>query len=62
MGGKTKIYVDFLTNCAVAWFTAGVVGPVFMRQISGEAFSSSLLSLIACFFTLEMAKSFQKND
>jgi hypothetical protein len=29
--GEQKVYSEFLTNLAVAWFSAGVIAPFFTR-------------------------------
>lgn len=34
--GERKVYSEFFTNLAVAWFSAGVISPFFTRPKSIE--------------------------
>lgn len=60
-----KIYSEFLTNLAVAWFAAGVIGPLFTFGSGPAKFISSLVGLTSCFVSLRLAVAFtqgEKND
>jgi len=55
-----KVYSEFLTNLAVAWFSAGIIAPLFTPLVSVLRFSNSLASLIACLVSLRLAVLFDK--
>lgn len=53
---KQKIYRDFLTNSAVAWFSSGLISPMILgfRDISGLLVS--VVSIIISYYLLKLAE------
>lgn len=39
------VYKDFLTNTSVAWFTAGVITPIFVENITRRDLLNSIISI-----------------
>jgi len=60
LSGEQKVYSEFLTNLAVAWFSAGVIAPLFTPLTNLLKFSNSLLSIVACLLSLRLAVFFSK--
>ena len=59
---EAEVYSDFFTNLAVAWFSAGVIAPVFTSSMGLTGFVGSFVSLVACLFSLKFAVSFRKGE
>lgn len=49
-----KIYSQFLTNVAVAWFTAGVIAPLINPRGEFNVYITAL-SVLACYLCLRIA-------
>jgi len=60
LSGEQKVYSEFLTNLAVAWFSAGVIAPLFTPLSGFLRFFNSLIALIACLFSLRLAILFKE--
>ena len=63
--GELRVYSDFLTNTAVAWFSAGVIAPLFYpAEITQGAFRSlaSLIAIIGCIASLRLATLFAEGE
>ncbi len=58
LSGEAKVYSEFLTNLAVAWFSAGIIAPFFTPAIGIFRFSGSPLAIIACLISLKLAVFF----
>ena len=58
--GEFEVYVDFLTNLAVAWFTAGIIAPLFTPIGEKMRILSYLMAVSACFISLKLAVFFKK--
>lgn len=53
---KAEIYVNFFTNVAVAWFSAGVIATFFVSQLQfPELVYFSLVGIIGAYFSLQIA-------
>ncbi|PJE68989.1 hypothetical protein COU96_02250 [Candidatus Shapirobacteria bacterium CG10_big_fil_rev_8_21_14_0_10_38_14] len=57
---KTKVYSEFFTNGAVAWFSAGVIAPLFTKKLSLKEILASLIAIISCFLFLKLTTLFNK--
>lgn len=54
--GEQKVYSEFLTNLAVAWFSAGVIGPFLARPKNvREIVSLSLAGVLGALLSLRFA-------
>jgi len=62
LAGERKVYSEFLTNLAVAWFSAGVIAPLFTPLNDLLKFSNSLLSMVACLLSLRLAVLFSRGE
>lgn len=60
MLGEKKVYTEFLTNLAVAWFSAGVIAPLFTPLRGVAQFSASVMAMIGCLICLRLAIWFEK--
>lgn len=60
MEKENKVYSAFFTNTAVAWFTAGVVTPIFTGLTSDKVLSLGTIAVIATLFFLNLATDFAK--
>lgn len=58
--GEGEVYSEFLTNLAVAWFSAGVIAPLFAPAAGILKFSGSLIAISACLLSLRLAILFAK--
>lgn len=58
--GEEKVYCEFLTNLAVAWFSAGVIAPLFTPPERVFKFLLSLLAVSASLISLKLATLFVK--
>ena len=54
------MYVDFLTNLAVAWFTAGIIMPGLTLKFEIVQLQGILVALIATFMCLRIANQIAK--
>jgi len=53
---EKKVYSEFLTNLAVAWFSGGVITPVIVRpKTIQELLVFSLLGILGTIFSLRAA-------
>lgn len=60
--GSPKVLVEFLTNSAVAWFTAGVIAPIFTLSLKPESLITSSVAILAAFWSLKQAEKLNKHD
>ena len=58
--GEKKVYSEFLTNLAVAWFSAGIIAPLFTPAMGIFKLSASLIAITACIISLRLAVLFNK--
>ena len=53
---ENKVYVEFLTNSAVAWFAAGVIAPLFNPPTNELIkFIGPILAMVITFAFLRIA-------
>lgn len=43
--GKKQVYSEFFTNGAVAWFSAGVIAPLFAKPLGIKGLLGSFMSI-----------------
>ena len=55
---ENKVYSEFLTNLAVAWFSAGIIAPLFTPGVGIYKAIYSIIAVIACFISLRLATLF----
>ena len=55
LGGERKVYSEFLTNLAVAWFSAGVIAPLFTPIKNIFGFLTALIAVLAGLLSLRFA-------
>lgn len=60
--GERKVYSEFLTNLAVAWFSAGVIAPLLTPVVGILRFSGSLIAVVSCLLSLRLAILFTKGE
>ena len=60
--GEQKVYSEFLTNLAVAWFSAGIIAPLFTPAVGIFKLSASLIAIVACIISLRLATLFAKEE
>ena len=54
--GEPKVYSEFFTNLAVAWFSAGVISPFFTKPKSAvEIVLFAVFGILGAFFSLRLA-------
>ena len=53
--GSDTMYVDFFTNLAVAWFTAGIILPGLSLKFEIIQVQGVLIALVATFMCLRIA-------
>ena len=58
--GESKVYSEFLSNLGVAWFSAGVIAPLFTPITGLFRLSGSLIAVAACWISLKLAVLFAK--
>jgi hypothetical protein len=58
--GESKVYIDFLTNLAVAWFSAGVIVPLFTPAFGAYKAYTSIVAIVGCLVSLKLAVVFSK--
>ena len=50
--GEPKVYSEFFTNLAVAWFSAGVISPFFTKPKSAvEIVLFAVFGILGAFFS-----------
>ena len=58
---EQKVFLEFFTNLAVAWFSAGVIAPFFMQsKILSEVLSFGLSGAVIALASLKAALFFAK--
>lgn len=60
--GERKVYSEFLTNLAVAWFSAGIIAPLFNPAPGLSKFSASLVAVVTSLISLKLAVLFIKEE
>jgi len=60
MLGERKVYTEFLTNLAVAWFSAGVIAPLFTPVRGVLQFLGLIVAMIGCLICLRLAVLIQR--
>ncbi len=58
--GEPKVYSEFFTNVAVAWFSAGVITPLFIKPTDLFGFLPSAIAIVASWAFLNIASAFAK--
>lgn len=56
------VYKDFLTNASVAWFTAGVITPIFVENISRRDLLNSLIAIVMFVVFLRVARVLETKE
>ena len=56
------VYKDFLTNTSVAWFTAGVITPIFVEKITRRDLLNSVISITMFVIFLIVARFLETNE
>ena len=56
------VYKDFLTNTSVAWFTAGVITPIFVEKITRRDLLNSVISITIFVIFLIVARFLETNE
>lgn len=56
------VYKDFLTNASVAWFTAGVITPIFIENISRRDLLNSLIAIVMFVVFLRVARVLETKE
>ncbi|OIO52840.1 MAG: hypothetical protein AUJ11_00265 [Parcubacteria group bacterium CG1_02_44_65] len=56
---NNKIYTEFFTNVAVAWFAAGIIGPIFSPSRELIRIIGSLIAVFGCLVSLRLAIGYQ---
>jgi len=62
MVGESKVYSEFLTNLAVAWFSARVIAPLFTPAAGILKLLASPIAVIGCLLSLRLAILFTERD
>lgn len=57
-----SVYKEFLTNTAVAWFTAGVISPIFTGNLDQRDAITSFISVTMCIVFLVVARNIEKKN
>lgn len=57
---ENKVYAEFFTNTAVAWFTAGIITPIFTRTFDETTIILELIAMLATMLFLYFAIYFAK--
>jgi len=57
---RNKIYSDFLTNLAVAWFAGGIIAPLMNGSINSKVIFLGLVALTASILSLYFAATMNK--
>lgn len=52
---QAKVYSDFLTGLAIAWFSAGIIAPFISKKFSSDDLILGLYSLLITFVLLWFA-------
>jgi len=56
------VYSEFLTNLAVAWFSAGVIAPLFTQNRGWMGILNSMIALVASLVSLKLAVLFREEE
>jgi hypothetical protein len=57
---EKQIYKDFLTNLAVAWFSAGIIAPLLTPSLGIFKLTGSFIAVFGCIISLQLAIIFTK--
>lgn len=52
---ERKVYAEFLTNVAVAWFTAGIIVPGIALKFDGTQLQGVIVATAASLLCLKLA-------
>ncbi|MBI3385383.1 hypothetical protein HY030_04285 [Candidatus Gottesmanbacteria bacterium] len=55
MNNEWAVYKEFFTSAAVAWFSAGIIAPLFTKTLGFKEITSSIVSVISCLIFLKIA-------
>lgn len=56
------VYKEFLTNTSVAWFTAGVITPIFVENITRRDLLNSIIAIIMFVVFLRVARVLEASE
>lgn len=57
---RGKIYTDYLTNLAVAWFAGGVIAPILSLSFSLKSLFTGIFAIVASLAFLQMSVRINK--
>ena len=60
--GESKVYSEFFTNLAVAWFTGGIITPLLIKPKGFSETMISFLGIISAFSCLKLATFFAMEE
>jgi len=52
---QRKIYIDFFTSLAVAWFAGGVIAPIFAPELGLNKIPLMTIGILGSFVLLQFA-------
>ena len=59
---KAKVYSDFLTGTAIAWFSAGVITPLFTKRFEIIDLIFAVIGILVAMVSLQIAVEYKRGD
>lgn len=59
---RNKVYSDFLTGTAIAWFSGGVIAPFLSKFFTNDNFILGIYSIIVAYMSLRFAIILREED
>jgi len=57
---KAKVYSDFLVGTAIAWFSAGIVTPIFTKRFEIIDLIFAMIGILVAVISLQTAVEYKK--
>ena len=59
---KAKVYSDFLTGTAIAWFSAGIITPLFTKRFEIIDLIFAVIGILVAMVSLKIAVEYKRGD
>ncbi|MDP3917590.1 MAG: hypothetical protein Q8Q30_00225 [Candidatus Woesebacteria bacterium] len=59
---EAKVYSDFLTGTAIAWFSGGIITPIFTKRFEISDLILALTGILVAVISLQIAVEYKKGE
>lgn len=59
---KAKVYSEFLTGTAIAWFSAGIITPLFTKRFEIIDLIFAVIGIFVAVISLQIAVEYKRGE